>query len=120
MGPVDAPDDAADLDRSPDGAAPPFRVDAPAPGRIEVHGEVDAATAPTLNAAIAAASAASDGEVLVDFTGIEFIDSSGLSVLVSNHQRLSSQSRTLVIVQPPPAARRLFEIAGLDQVLTIR
>jgi anti-sigma B factor antagonist len=122
MGSVDAPDADAD---SPDSSEPPeppdFRVDAPEPGRLEVHGEVDAATAPALNAAIAAAAADSDAaEVILDLTGLDFIDSSGLSVLVSNHQRLSSQSRTLVILQPPPAARRLFEIAGLDQVLTIR
>jgi anti-sigma B factor antagonist len=115
----DAPD--GDDDAAPLGEAM-FRVESPAPGRLEVHGEVDAATAAFLDDALLEAAATSrgdGGEVVLDCSGLTFIDSSGLSVLVTTHQRLSSESRRFVVHQPPPAARRLFEIAGLDQVLTI-
>jgi anti-sigma B factor antagonist len=118
---VDAPDAAEpELDPDVDLDADSFRVETPEPGRLAVHGEVDAATAARLDAALRDTAAAKGGDVVLDCTELTFIDSSGLSVLVGNHQRLSSQSRTLVILSPPPAAIRLFEIAGLDRVLTIR
>ena len=100
---------------------PTFGVESPEPGRVVVHGEVDAATADLLDAALRAGAGATGGtgDLVLDCTDLGFIDSSGLSVLVTTHQRLSSESRTLIVLSPPPAARRLFEIAGLDQVLTI-
>jgi anti-anti-sigma factor len=123
---VDAPDAAEpepepepERDR-PDDDAEAFRVETPEPGRVAVHGEVDAATAGSLDAALRATAAADGAEIVLDCTALTFIDSSGLSVLVGTHQRLSSESRTLVILSPPPSAVRLFEIAGLDRVLTIR
>jgi anti-anti-sigma factor len=121
---VDAPD-AADRDLPPDPDPDPdsdtaFRVERPDPGWVKVYGEVDAATASSLDAALRASAATDGGEIVLDCTGLEFIDSSGLSVLVGTHQRLLSESRVLVIHKPPPSAVRLFEIAGLDRVLTIR
>ena len=116
--------DQADDDLAALGDAP-FRVESPAPGHVVVHGEVDAGTAEAFaralgDAATATASAGGGGgDVVVDLTELTFIDSSGLSVLVTTHQRLSSESRRFVVHQPPASARRLFEIAGLDQVLII-
>jgi anti-anti-sigma factor len=128
---VDAKDDAADnRDVGPGGAdadldaevGAGFAVDTPAPGRVAVVGVLDAATAPVLDAALLRAAAALDGspELVLDCAGLDFIDSSGLSVLVANHQRLCDEGKLLVVASPPPAARRLFEIAGLDEVLIIR
>jgi len=48
--------------------------------RIVVRGDVDAATAPQLKAAIP-----SSGSVWLDFSGVTFLDSSGLSMLVTAH-----------------------------------
>ena len=48
--------------------------------RIIVHGEVDAATAPHLESMIPRS-----GSVWLDFSGVTFLDSSGLSVLVAAH-----------------------------------
>lgn len=87
---------------------------------LDVAGEVDAATAPVLDAKITEAVAAGVGEVVLRCAALEFIDSSGLSVIVSNHKRLRDAGRALIIESPPVAARRLFEIAGLDRVLHIR
>ena len=121
---MDAPDAAAQPDdhAEHDGSASAFAVDVQVPGQVTIAGELDAATAPLLDEALVSAAASLDGhaEVVLDCTGLEFIDSSGLSVLVTNHRRLSEAGRLLVIASPPAAARRLFEIAGLDEVLTIR
>ena len=88
--------------------------------RLELAGEVDAATAPLLDAKITEAVGAGVAEVVVACADLDFIDSSGLSVLVASHKRLRNAGRELVVESPPPAAQRLFEIAGLDRVLTIR
>jgi anti-anti-sigma factor len=100
-----------------------FRIESSIDTRVawlDVAGEVDAATAPVLDAKITEAVAAGVGEVVLRCGGLEFIDSSGLSVIVANHKRLRDRGRTLVIESPPVAARRLFEIAGLDRVLNVR
>ena len=92
------------------------------PARVAIFGEVDAATAPELDAALTAAAAHVDGtgELVVDCRGLEFIDSSGLNVFVTNARRLSAVNARLVLESPSASARRLFEITGLDQVVTIR
>ena len=88
--------------------------------RLELAGEVDAATAPLLDAKITEAVGAGVAEVVVACAELGFIDSSGLSVLVASHKRLRGTGCQLVVESPPPAAQRLFEIAGLDRVLDIR
>jgi len=56
-----------------------------------------------------------DGEtVVLDVDGVEFIDSSGLRVLVDVNQRATDVGRRLVLRNPSPAVRRLLEISGLQ------
>lgn len=88
--------------------------------RLVLSGEVDVATAPMLEEHIALALDDGCTDVVLDCGGLEFIDSSGLSVLVVSHQRLEANGGQLIIEAAPPAARRLFDISGLDQLLTIR
>ena len=88
--------------------------------RLRLHGELDAATAPLLEASIGEAAARGVAEVIVDCSELAFIDSSGLSVLVANHKRLEESGCCLVVESAPPGALRLFQIAGIDRVLTIR
>ncbi len=102
---------------------PDFRIEARATGavmRVAVFGEVDAVSAPELEACLAEAAGAGCAELELDFSGLGFIDSSGLSVLAAAHKQLRESGIQLVIASPPPPARRIFDISGLDQVLTIR
>lgn len=80
-------------------------------GDLAVAGEIDAHTCDTLDAAIAEAHGS---DVRIDLSGVTFIDSSGLRVLVEQHHRLADTGDRLVIVRPSRPAQRLFEIAGLD------
>ena len=84
-------------------------------GRLTVSGEIDAHTAPSLAAAIDAAGP----DVTIDLSGVEFIDSSGLRVLIDAHQRLADDGGGLTIAAPSEAVTRLFEISGVDDYLTI-
>ncbi|MBW3557532.1 MAG: STAS domain-containing protein [Actinobacteria bacterium] len=87
--------------------------------RLAVFGDVDAVSAPELEARLSHALDTGCDEVVLDLSGLRFIDSSGLSVLVGVHKQLRDAGRELVIASPPPAARRIFDISGLDRVLTI-
>ena len=90
------------------------------PARVAIFGEVDAATADQLEDALIGSAPDPGVELVVDCRGLAFIDSSGLNVFVANAQRLAAAGGRLVLESPRPSTRRLFEIAGLDRIVTIR
>ena len=89
-----------------------------APGVI-VGGEVDISTAAQLTAALDAAIRESVGAFVVDLSDVEFLDSSGVNVLVRARAVLGRQERELVVVCPPGPARRIFEMAGIADLLAL-
>jgi anti-sigma B factor antagonist len=85
---------------------------------IAVRGEVDVATAPILRRALAEADARGrrdlmGGPVVVDLSGVTFIDASGLSVLVGAARWARGEGRMLVLRDPSPATMRVLEITRL-------
>jgi len=89
-----------------------------APG-VAVHGEVDVAAVPTLVAALDQAIRESTGAFVIDLCDVEFLDSAGLSVLLRARALLGSDDRQLAVVCPPGAVRRLFEVAGIADLLIL-
>jgi anti-sigma B factor antagonist len=86
---------------------------------IEPQGDIDLATAPKLKAALDAAIDASARFVLVDFEDVAFLDSTGIGVLLSAERKLRARGGKLIVVCDVPLIRRVFEIAGLTDVLNI-
>lgn len=82
---------------------------------VTASGEIDAHTAPTLAKAIDAAGT----DVTLDLSGVEFVDSSGLRVLIDAHQRLGDAGGSLTLVAPSEPVRRLLEISGVDGYLNV-
>jgi anti-sigma B factor antagonist len=80
---------------------------------IAAHGEIDLATVGGLDAAVARALASDARDLWIDLTGVEFIDSTGLTAIVRAHKGLND-GRRLAVICPPGPARRAFEISGLD------
>ncbi len=85
---------------------------------LVLSGEIDAHTAPDLAGHLDPLPGDS-GDVVLDVAAIEFIDSSGLRLVVEAHQRAETDGRRLVIRTPSPALMRLLEISGLIDHLTI-
>jgi anti-sigma B factor antagonist len=85
------------------------------PTGIVASGEIDAHTAPALADAISAAGS----DVRLDLAAVEFVDSSGLRVLIDAHQRLAADGGGLHIVAISEPVRRLVEISGVDTYLDI-
>ena len=90
-----------------------------APSGYALRGEIDAHTAPELASHLDPLPG-SEGDVVLDVSAIEFIDSSGLRVLIDAHQRAGAAGRRLVIAKPSAAVRRLFEISGLLDHLVVQ
>ncbi|HVE62678.1 MAG TPA: STAS domain-containing protein [Mycobacteriales bacterium] len=83
---------------------------------LHVDGEVDIATAPTLRAAVAAILEARPGALVIDLSGVPFLDSTGLGVLVAAHK----SARALGVPMHLSAARRIVANAlRLGQIDTV-
>jgi anti-sigma B factor antagonist len=86
---------------------------------VVLAGELDGATAPFLLRTLVDVDATLEGDLILDIRQLSFIDSTGLSVFVTQHKKLEAKGQKLVIYAPSAMARRLFEITGLEQVLAI-
>ena len=89
-----------------------------APG-VLVRGDVDIDTAPRLTEAIDAAIRETRGAFVVDLCEVDFLDSSGVNVLVRARAVLGREDRSLVVICPPGPARRIFESAGIADLLAL-
>ena len=86
---------------------------------LTLSGELDIATAETVQLAVDRVVEAGAAEIWIDFSRVAFMDSTGLRVLLTAHRQLRTRSRSLAIVCPPGPVRRVFTLAGLDQALAI-
>lgn len=84
---------------------------------VEVTGEVDATTAPTLAGAIDALLAAGTTRVVLDLAGTSLLDSTGIGVLVWGNRQLRSAGGALALARAPRLVRRVLEITGVEAEL---
>ena len=84
-------------------------------------GEIDLYTAPRLQSELAAviASAAPASRVVVDMSGVEFCDSTGMNVLLSCLRQARERGGELELAAPRPAVRKIMSVTGLDAVFTV-
>jgi anti-sigma B factor antagonist len=113
----------ATTDSSPLGGAPSdFRIsisESPGTTVVAVAGELDVATAPALRAELYRVIDQGVATIVVDLADMDFIDSTGLGVLVGALKRMKERSGALELRSLPPSAQRVFEITGLTQAFTI-
>ena len=83
---------------------------------IFVRGELDLSTAPDLEGPLEQALESNEGSVLIDLSQCEFIDSTGIALIVRAWQRLhgGDNGRALVICSQNDQVRRVLEITGLE------
>ena len=86
---------------------------------VTVSGELDAATASYLYGRLAELEMGGATNVVLDLARLNFMDSTGLGVIVTEHKRVQRVGGTLTIFSPSSPVRRLFEITGLTQCLDI-
>ncbi len=83
---------------------------------ITVRGRLDTNTSPDLEAAVKL-----DGveELVFDFTGLEYIASSGLRVLLGAQKEMSAKGGKMLVANPNEMVRGVFEVTGLDGIFEI-
>ena len=86
---------------------------------LEVGGEVDVYTAPRLRERLVELVDAGARNVVVDLGRVDFLDSTGLGVLVGALKRLRAADGTFSLVCSKEPLLKIFRITALDQVFPI-
>ena len=86
---------------------------------VTVTGELDVHSAPQLREHLAAVATAGAREVVVDLTGTEFIDSTGIGVIVGALRRLRGQQGSLRLRGVSTPMLRVFQLTGLTRMMEI-
>lgn len=86
---------------------------------LAVKGEVDVYTAPRLREKLVELVSQGKLKVIVDLEGVDFLDSTGLGVLVGGLKRLRSHEGDLQLVCTQQRILKVFEITGLTKVFAI-
>jgi anti-sigma B factor antagonist len=86
---------------------------------IGVTGELDLASSPALEQELERGAASQAGIVIVDLRKLEFMDSTGLSVLVRAHQRATENGQRFGVVRGPQQVQRLLSLTGVADRLNL-
>jgi anti-sigma B factor antagonist len=84
---------------------------------IEAYGEIDIANGGELRVMIDSCLGGGAEQLIVDLSGIRFMDSSGLNVLIGTARRLGSGSFGVVVSRP--SIRKILSITGIDHIIPI-
>lgn len=85
---------------------------------VTVSGELDHHTAPEVTRVVRGVPCTQDTPTVVDLTALSYCDSTGITVLVSAHQRAKAHNSGFVVAGLNSGLMRVFHIAGLDQLIT--
>lgn len=86
---------------------------------VEVSGEIDLHTASMLREQLVALLDAGGHHLIVDLEKVDFMDSTGLNVLIGALERVHAQGGSLSLVCTQENIIKIFRITGLAKVFTI-
>jgi anti-sigma B factor antagonist len=86
---------------------------------VQVTGEVDVYTAPKLREQLVSLVDAGRYDIIVDLDSVEFLDSTGLGVLVGGLKRVRTHDGSLRLVCSQERILKIFRITGLTKVFPI-
>jgi anti-sigma B factor antagonist len=86
---------------------------------VRLLGELDMSTASQLRDELVRLATDGATMVTVDLSDLAFIDSTGLSVLITGLKRLRQHGGDMALRSPSPGTRKVLEITGLTEVFAI-
>ncbi len=86
---------------------------------IKVEGEVDIYTAPRVRSRIIDFIDQGKYKIVIDLQKVDFLDSSGLGVLVGGLKRVKPHNGSILLVMNEERIMKIFEITGLNKVFPI-
>jgi anti-sigma B factor antagonist len=99
-----------------------FRVEVrgqPGATLLAVSGELDLASTPALEEELEHAFGLQPEIVILDLRGLEFMDSTGLSLLIKAHRSAERSGKRLCLIKGPPQVQRLLTLTGVQERLTV-
>jgi anti-sigma B factor antagonist len=86
---------------------------------VLVEGELDIATAPRLISVLNGAVQEALRSLVVDLSRVDFMDSTGLALLINANRRLTRRRKGFAVVCPPGPLRRSFEVTDMVETLHV-
>jgi anti-sigma B factor antagonist len=87
-------------------------------GLLSIVGEVDIANVHELEAALANADTG-NGDLIVDMTGVRYMDSSGFAALLDGARRLRGRGATVHLAGCSPTIKRLLDVTRLNIIFRL-
>ncbi len=84
-----------------------------------LYGELDLASAPVLEGELDGIDLAKTAAVVLDLQGLDFIDSTGLRMILASQERLRELGGTFAITRGSPQVQRLLAITRADEHLRV-
>jgi anti-sigma B factor antagonist len=86
---------------------------------VDIRGEVTAACEPVLMSAYEAAGGVGTSRLVLNFAGLEYMNSGGIGMLVTLLVRANRQRQQLAAYGLSEHYREIFELTRLDEAITI-
>ena len=86
---------------------------------VTVSGEIDLATQGQLRAELNELVVAGQVDLVLDLSGVTFVDSTGLGALIGTRRRVHAFHGSLALVIPNESVMKVFTITGLEKVFAI-
>ena len=86
---------------------------------VDIKGEVTAACEPVLMSAYEAAGGGTTSRLILNFAGLEYMNSGGIGMLVTLLVRANRQHQELAAFGLSDHYREIFELTRLDEAITI-
>ena len=86
---------------------------------LELNGRLDRSSAAQVRKAVMEATARQNAQLVINLRGVDYLDSSGLSVLVQGLKRARENLGDLCLCELQPPVRMIFELTRFDKVFEI-
>jgi anti-anti-sigma factor len=86
---------------------------------LALQGELDPHTAPQLREALDRAVTDDTRLLVLDLSGILFVDSSGLRVIISAYRTMTDRDGRFVLRAPSATTRRILDVTGLADLIEV-
>jgi anti-anti-sigma factor len=85
---------------------------------VAVTGELDLSNVDAVAETLQAAEATAATQIVLDFSSLNFIDSTGVQLVIGAMRRAAAHGRQLNLRRGPPQVQRIFEISGVNAKLS--
>jgi anti-sigma B factor antagonist len=87
---------------------------------VSITGDIDLESSPQLRTFLRTKVSQKTPKLLLDFSGVNYIDSSGLATLIEYFQGVQGFGGKLVLASLSPRVKNVFEIVRLEQIFSLQ